>query len=678
VSGAVQRDVQGDMHGDVVRFTPRAEADASTNLKAFIELARDGLTALVSPDEWSGDLWNVTSSFVRKGRSNVSSWLHFFHEGTLVGRGAASTGVPLDAGFGEFARAYIRYQHSAAPMVFERLKARLDALCHLDAAFRSLKLESDVKVLSANVLVEAVRIGCAGVETKYQRARAIQELFEFCRDRGFLSTPFTWKHGVKKAKDPTERIGDDFAARRASKLPSRKAMDVLALAYCEPKTYRDKLLTAVTAICICVPIRIHEVLQLKADCGCDEERENDAGATVPAFGIRVHPGKGNAPQVKWVPDVMEELAREAVGRLRKLGASGREIAAWYVANPTKVYLPPDMQHLRDAEFITVSELADLVGHVNGEQWAQTAKPALHRLGSGADTRYLFAEFERAVLARLPNDFPLHNGQVAHPYSESLIVIRRGAMRADTVGEGSRVMFEPIGINIHGRWLSGTTDTASVFQRYGFVEEDGSEIEQTSHGFRHWLNDIAHRRGMGALDIAHWSGRDPAQNKFYDHQTPEQFHDQLTDLVEKAGGMGPVFEAADNLPEHAPISRAEFLAAQIGSAHHTDLGACIHDYSLLPCQKFGNCLDCAENVFIKGDAKHRDRIADRHDLTRRQLEAAEATMNEGDYGADLWVADHRSALAKLASMLAFHDDPAIADGTVVNLPVTNADSAGSSA
>ena len=148
------------------------------------------------------------------------------------------------------------------------------------------------------------------------------------------------------------------------------------------------------------------------------------------------------------------------------------------------------------------------------------------------------------------------------------MIRRGALRADTLGDGSRVMFEVLSVNTYGIWLSGTTDKPSVFQRYGFVEEDGSEIEQTSHGFRHWLNDIAHRRGMSAIDIAHWSGRDPAQNKFYDHQTPEQFHDQLMEKSEKAGGIGPLFEAADNLPDNAPISRAEFpgRADRFGTPH----------------------------------------------------------------------------------------------------------------
>ena len=652
---------------DVILFRPRAEVDARQRVDDFVALARDRLTALVSADEWDGDVWDVSPSFVRKGKPNLVSRLHFFRHGTLVGRGDASTGIPFGPPFGDFARACIRYQHSVAPMVFERLKARLWALGHIDAAFRSLGMASDIATLSTNVLIAAVRIGGEGVEAsvRYQRAQMIQALFDFCREHGFLTTPFTWRHGQRKAADPTERIGAEFADRRAAKLPSSKAMDVLGHAYCEPKNYRDRLLTAVTAICMCVPIRIHEVLQLRVDCGCDEERRNDEGRMVPAFGVRVLPGKGNAPQVKWVPDVMEELGHEAITRLTDMSASARVIADWYVQNPTRIYLPPDVEHLRNAAFVSATELGGLVGAAAPVHWARNTGLTPTTL-VGQAFSYRFEDLEQAVLAQLPKDFPLHNGQADHPYSESLIIVRRGSLRADTIGQGSRVMFEPISIDAYGRWLSGTVEHESVFERYGFVEEDGSEIEQTSHGFRHWLNDVAHRRGMSAMDIAHWSGRDPAQNKHYDHQTPAQFHAQLQELAQKAGGIGPLFEAADALPDNQPISKAEFLASQIGSAHHTDLGACIHDYSLLPCQRHGNCLGCDENVFIKGDAKHRASIEGRHTLTLKQLQEARAVMEDGEYGADLWVRDHQEALRRLALMLSSHDNPDILDGTLVTI------------
>lgn len=657
---------------EVVRFAPRAEMDARQRVAAFVFLARDRLTALVPSEGWDADSWDVSGSFVRKGKPNVASRLRFFRQGTMTGRGEDAVGEPFERPFGDFARSSVRYQHSCSPTGFERLEARLRALCHLDAAFRLLGRSSDVTRLSHEVLFAAVRISGEGAEgsIRYQRAVTLQQLHRFCGEHGFLATPFVWRHGVRKAADANERIGEEFARRREAKLPSMRALDALALAYREPKTVRDNLMSAVTLICMCAPIRIHEVLQLAADCMCEDQRRDGEGRPVQAVGFRVLPGKGNAPQIKWVPDVMASAVKEAVDRLSGLGAAARQIAGWYVRNPTSMYLPPDARHLRAVELICSADLGRLVGTADPWEWARNNGLRFTRNASGQG--YPFADLERVVLAQLPRDFPLHNGQRRLPYSGSLILVRHGSLRADTIGTGSRVMFEPIGVNTYSRWLSGTPDHKTIFERYGFVQEDGSDIKITSHGFRHWLNDVGHRRGLSAMDIAQWSARDPAQNKYYDHQTPAQFHAQLLDMVEKAGGIGPLFEAADALPENGLISRSEFLAAQIGSAHHTDLGACIHDYSLLPCQRFGNCLGCEENAFIKGEPKHRAMIADRRTLTAAQLEAARAVMDDGEYGADLWVRDHEASLARLDLMLSIHDDPAIADGVVVTLPADGGD------
>jgi hypothetical protein len=659
---------------DVTAFVPRAQANARQRIADFIALSRDRLTALVPREAWDGDVWDVSTSFVRKGKQRVVSKLHFFKYGTLSGWCGMGGGDPFEKPFAEFARAFIRYQHSAAPLGFGSLRTRIGALSHIDAAFKSLGRVSDISLLSADVLHAAVRVSRGDVSpaVRYHRAAMIRSVFLFCLEHGFIAAPFVWKHGVRKTQNIGSRIGDEPAKRRAAKLPGGEELDILALAFCEPKNVRDNLLSAVTAICICVPIRIHEVLQLSVDCGCDVERRSDKAEMVSTFGLRVLPGKHTAPQMKWLPDVMAELGRQAVSRLQQISAPARVIAEWYVRNPTKLYLPPDAQHLRQQKRLDAAVIGNLVGTVVPDKWAKAMNIPFERLTRALGASYAFEDFERAVLTQLPKDFPLHNGHPGLLYSESLVLVRRGSLRADTVGDGSRVMFEPVGIGAYGDWLSGDRRRRrSVFDRYGSAAAPTKSI--TSHGFRHWLNDIAHRRGMNAMDIAHWSGRDPAQNKHYDHQTPAQFHAQLRDLAEKAGGIGPLFEAADTLaPDNASISRAEFLASQIGSAHQTDLGACLHDYSLLPCQRFGDCLGCEENLFVKGDEQHQVGIEERQVLTKMQLDAARAAMVDGDYGADLWVQDHESVLRRLSLVLSIHGDEHIPKGTLVNLPPDDRD------
>ena len=64
---------------EVILFVPRAAVDASQKVADFVALARDRLTALVPAAQWNDDVWDVSSSFVRKGKNNVISRLHFFH-----------------------------------------------------------------------------------------------------------------------------------------------------------------------------------------------------------------------------------------------------------------------------------------------------------------------------------------------------------------------------------------------------------------------------------------------------------------------------------------------------------------------------------------------------------------------------------------------------------------------
>jgi len=75
-----------------IRFIPRAEVDARRNVADFVALSRDTLTTLVAEDQWECHSWNVSKSFVRKGKPNQSSRLHLVRHGTLVGRGDDAVG----------------------------------------------------------------------------------------------------------------------------------------------------------------------------------------------------------------------------------------------------------------------------------------------------------------------------------------------------------------------------------------------------------------------------------------------------------------------------------------------------------------------------------------------------------------------------------------------------------
>ena len=658
----------------VVALCTKTELSTEQRVAAFIELARNQLTNLIPTTDWPADAWDVSAAFVRKGKPRVASRLYFFQHGTLVGHASKATGIPFHPAFRDFAKAYVRYAHSSAPMVFERLVARLLALGYIEAAFRALGMKPSIHFLSPEVLTQAVQIGTGDVSpmVKYQRGVLIEKVYDFCVRQYLLAASFQWRHGIPKPQEPGERIGAEFIARRAEKLPSSRAFEVLAHIYCQPRNRRDELLATVCLICICTPWRASEILQLRTDCEVIETRREES-REVPTYGLRAFPGKENRPQIKWVPDIAADQVKEAIRRLRISCAEARDIAAWYFENPDRMYLPPNLAHLREAEWLSADDLAELGDQTNGIQWAKKLglKPQLR--GVGKPYEYRFADLQHATLAQLPRDFPYQNGLKTHAYPEALILVRQGALRADTVGKGSQVMFEPIDISQFNRWLSGTSAHLTVFQQYGFTERNGSPISFTTHSFRHWNNNLGHKKGLSQEDLALWSGRDPGQNRYYDHQTPAEFQADLLEIARKAGGIGPVFEAADSLPDLALISREEFLQGQIGSSHATELGACFHDYALQPCQNHGDCVTCEEHGFVKGDPQHRAVISGLLGVTETQLAAAKAAMSDGDYGADLWVQEHDRKARRMRVMLAKHDDPSIPDRTVVTLSADRQDS-----
>ncbi len=147
----------------IVALRTKAELSAAERVASFIALTRDQLTNLIPTADWAADAWDVSAAFVRKGKPRAASRLYFFQHGSLVGRADKATGTPFRPAFRDFAKAYIRYAHSSAPMVFERLVARLRALGHTEAAFRTLGVEPAIHLLSPGVLTRAVQIGTEGV-----------------------------------------------------------------------------------------------------------------------------------------------------------------------------------------------------------------------------------------------------------------------------------------------------------------------------------------------------------------------------------------------------------------------------------------------------------------------------------------------------------------------------------
>lgn len=80
----------------------------------------------------------------------------------------------------------------------------------------------------------------------------------------------------------------------------------------------------------------------------------------------------------------------------------------------------------------------------------------------------------------------------------------------------------------------------------------------------------------------------------------------------------------------------------------------------------DCLNCSEQVCIKGETAKFDRIKKRRDEVKSQYEAAENAMKEGYAGADRWYEYHKNTLEHLEQLVAILENPEINDGAQIKL------------
>ncbi|AUT70062.1 integrase [Paraburkholderia hospita] len=447
-------------------------------------------------------------------------------------------------------------------------------------------------------------------------------------------------------------------------MPSQAALDALPNVFRMATAPADVLVSSFTAILCSAPDRISELLCLPVDCEVRQKRE---GSDEDAYGLRWWPAKGAPPMVKWIIPSMGGVVEEAVSKIRKLTDEAREVAHWYEKNPDQLYLPEDIEHFRTREWLSMADIAEIVfadptDESSPRGWCETNRVPRHSMGGKNYVR--FSDVQTAVIRRLPRGFPVADEKTGLKYSDALFVIQRNALHASR-GRIRCVIERLTDSHIHPRLGAGATKgIQSIFDRCGFYEPDGSPIRVHTHQFRHYLNTLAQAGGLSQLDIAKWSGRkDVRQNRYYDHETPEAVVARIRTAV---GDDTRMFGPLATGHRAVFITRDEFARLKVPTAHTTDFGYCIHDYVMSPCQMHRDCLNCGEQVCVKGESDKENRIRQAHAEATRLLAMAEQADAEGELGAGEWAEHHRVQLARITALLDILDDPFVPLGAVIQL------------
>nr|WP_299038206.1 integrase [uncultured Psychrobacter sp.] len=166
---------------------------------------------------------------------------------------------------------------------------------------------------------------------------------------------------------------------------------------------------------------------------------------------------------------------------------------------------------------------------------------------------------------------------------------------------------------YAHWLATSCSHSMIttFLRYfpELSKEHASkytEVDFTSHNFRHTMNTLLDEGGLSDLLQTEWFGRsNPRDTKAYQHTTPEKKALMLREDI-KTGTVGGKLAEQIKL---MPINHQDaILKARIKAVHDVGTGLCIHNFSQMPCERHLQCsADCKDYVWVKDDSKRIEEV-----------------------------------------------------------------------
>ena len=646
---------------EIIVFKPKTDSTNEKNLADFIELSKNKLTILSEKTDWDWEClaWEGIGSFTKHGhRVNYKNMLK------------APSEAYMSPAFTEFAKAFIRYTLSTKGgqviQFFLPLRAFEEALIQVTAS-------DDITKSSNAVFDEAaanIRRYTSVKTAQYDHGRRLQVIAEFITEKA-LALAISWKSPFSSVKRYNSRLDGESKHKSSSRLPSDAALNALAEIFASnPEDAQTRFASSYAALLMCAPSRVSEVLSLDIDCiykGKDSDRKEQ-------LGLRWHAKKGGDSFIKYVPSSMQQIAEEAICRLKQLSESGREVATWYEENDGAFYRPESLRNIPDNRSLTFSQLCELL---NVSQNFSRGKneiarsylrnnPEIYQKMLANDGFITLADLNKVSRQSMPNDFPFLDKKIGLKWSESLFCYRLNELHYKAVRPYE--LWAPSNSTLNSL-INKTLGRKTIFERYNYKEQDGTSINITSHQFRHYLNTLAQKGALGELDVAKWSGRaNIHQNTTYNHMTDED-HIERIDSAKIMASIGKPLSKIIMKDPSAPVTVADLDAATSGKdriAHVTEFGFCIHDFAFSPCQKCADCLNCSEQVCVKGDDEKLDRLKQQRNHLADQLKNAIQADNEETWGANRWVSHQSRTIERLDNLIYILESSEVENGAAVRL------------
>lgn len=651
----------------------------ATNLSDYVQSAKS--EAPVLGVDWPTPYWEGIGYFVKQEHAPRGS----------LKRNSIPAEAWLDASFIDFAKAYVVERHLVNPGESRsgHIK-RLQALRILEASLLSLRDDGSPLGIDGAVLDAAASLArkCLEVGGAYKVGSELQRLADVLVRSGVLPPICrSWANPNKQPKNHGISVDAESESVRQEKLPNHEALYALAEIFNrdfdtnDERYHKDIVTTSVTALLMCAPSRGQEIFRLP---------ENLAFESTDKFGkeqmgLRLQASKGFGAYVKWVWSGMIPVAERAIAIVRAITDEGRKLARHLEAPETKhrFYRHEQCPNVPDDHPLTRQQVCLALGF--------STKGAMSSLNG--------AELENAegcyTLQTLWDTFVLPRHAEMHPhfpyvsatdkalgkkgglkFSESLFCMRKHQLHRRS-GTSPVTLWMPDLTGLNFEFSGGGTHT-SIFERFGYRDENGAVLKITSHQIRHLINTEAQRVGLTDEQIAHWSGRRRVdQNAVYDHRTLDERVEQTREVVEAVQSAVALPAATEGssyavgqwvvnvVRKPRALTDIDGIQPQL-SRLKTLYGECHHDWSFTPCEGFVKCLDCSEHACIKGDvdaAKSLERLRALHAGVSAEVANAELASEE-DVDAQDWLNVQRRYLAKVQQLITLMESKSVPDGAVI--------------
>ncbi|HHA1247660.1 TPA: DNA-binding protein [Enterobacter asburiae] len=620
---------------NIILFKSKKQLTAENNYNEFIKFCRYQLSGLTQTQDWEQYVWKGYVTFRKIG----------------VGHKVFNSKDAMHEDFLDFAKAYIRYQHSLKPL--KNYGTIMMALRCLEQALLQVLSNALIYNVTAVVFDEAMQIGSRHFEGNVLAQCGIQleKLSKFLCEHNLVKSGYiSWKNHVKqKVKNNYLPEMEDY--HRNDKLPDESALLAIADIFSkndELLSPRDKFTSSVFALLLCCPSRISEILALPADC--EITQKDDKG--IERYGLRFYSVKGYGPNIKWIPQVMIPVAKKAIRRLLSLSQNARELAQWCEKYPDKFYRHELCPKVDEKLKLTVVQVCHALGYPLHDRKSCVLKIKRTSLDGGKsflnsnDYNYSLSDLWEMISSGFSRDFPWYDEEKSIKFSNALCLLTPRQLSLSQMSD-IYSFYKPT----NGFFFRDIQDKTShesgfknIFARYGYYDDEGKPLLIRSHQPRHLLNTIAHYGEMSELDIAKWSGRiNVNQNRVYNHVSEEDMLDKIRAIKLNKSNYCKMESILSN------ELTVDFDNLNQGAIHLTEFGYCVHNYLVRPCTKINEFIEY-DNETLDMKSVDRIRLQSVREKIMQLKRITKIAYENGDYGADKWLQHHEKNLERINKLL----------------------------